>query len=281
MHTPEGSKHKPEESFLIEIYEAVQKPSEVCQRICNHIWRRRATQAWHLDVETTVASTMFMDCAAAALRSTWSIKHWGEEQHKHLDTLKTISHAASCVCLPWKMVLWAAGGWSQALRLGEKRWPSWVSRVWRGATTESKPLLSCLSCRKTLPLLRAWALAYKKKFFPCPPAAPAEESLWWTAVTRCPRRRPNMSSFRQRYQGMVSSFWCLSARLLLLSRFWPIVKRCSLDLNQGRKLHCLVWIFERRRSSGSASGVAAVACLVPEDRDVLPTSAFSCTPPDA
>jgi hypothetical protein len=45
MHTPEGSKHKPEESFLIEIYEVVQKPSEVCQRICNHIWRRRATQS--------------------------------------------------------------------------------------------------------------------------------------------------------------------------------------------------------------------------------------------
>ncbi len=32
MHTPESSKHKLEESFLIEIYEVVQKSFEVCQK---------------------------------------------------------------------------------------------------------------------------------------------------------------------------------------------------------------------------------------------------------
>jgi hypothetical protein len=45
MHTLKGLKHKPKESFLIEIYEVVYKPFEVCQRICNHIWNKIATQA--------------------------------------------------------------------------------------------------------------------------------------------------------------------------------------------------------------------------------------------
>jgi hypothetical protein len=61
---------------------------------------------------------------------------------------------------------------------------------------------------------------------------------------------------------MVSSFWCLSSQLLLLLfRFSPIVKKCSLDLNKGRKLHCFVWSFERLKSSESTSGKVAVACL--------------------
>jgi hypothetical protein len=100
MHTPEGSKDKPKESFLIEIYEVVQKHVEVCHKIYNHVW----TQAWHLDAETIVASTMLMDCVTTTLRNTWNIKHWREKQHKHLDPLKT-SHVANCVCLFWKMVL--------------------------------------------------------------------------------------------------------------------------------------------------------------------------------
>jgi hypothetical protein len=82
-----------------------------------------------------------------------------------------------------------------------------------------------------------------------------------------------MSSFWQRYQGMVSSFWCLSARLLLF-RFRPIVKKWCLDFNQRRKLHCFVWTFERFKCNGSTSGEVTMAYI-------LPTSAFSCIPPDA
>jgi hypothetical protein len=66
---------------------------------------------------------------------------------------------------------------------------------------------------------------------------------------------------------------------LLLFCFWPIIKRCSLDPNERRKIH-FVWSFERFKNSRSASGKVVVVYFrwIPKDKDILPNFAFSYLP---